>query len=203
MHAFGFLGTGREPILEHLESVARINPKFTFTRIATSVPIDWALKQFILMGFDVRNRRAIIYDKGTEEFTGTTLEGIGQAIAGTLKNPVKTANLFLKVRSIQTSQNLLLDAFQMVTGGPWDVRYNTSKGRFRLSQEMFKAGVNGWILDLLVYCLYTPGEPCCIISPRDESDSDLVRVREESALEVASKVVESMGVMPKWKRFVS
>ncbi|KAI1804699.1 NAD(P)-binding protein [Daldinia bambusicola] len=190
-------------ILGDLKRLARDNPKFTFTRIATGVPIDWALNQFVLMGFDVRNRRAVIYDEGTGEFTGTTLEGIGQSVVGVLQNLDETANRFLKVRSIQTNQNQLLEAFQVVTGQEWKVKHSKSKDLFRSARQRFTSGVKGWILDLLIYHLYGPGEPCCIISSREESDSDLLKVKEETPQEVTAKVVESTKDMPKWGKFVS
>lgn len=45
------------------------------------------MKKFPLMGFDVSKHEVIIYDQGKERFTGTTLEGIGQAVVGTLQHP--------------------------------------------------------------------------------------------------------------------
>ena len=62
------------------------------------------------MGFDVTQRSAIIYESGSEPFTSTTLAGIGQAVAGVMQNPSETATRFVKVLSIQSCQNELLQA---------------------------------------------------------------------------------------------
>jgi ribosomal protein L12E/L44/L45/RPP1/RPP2 len=172
------------------------------------------------MGFNIAERHATIYDAGTEEFTGTTLEGIGQSVVGVLSHPAETANRFVKVRSIQTSQNELLEAFEKVTttttsatttnnnsttntaeekegekeekeegDKKWQVSHSTAQqllvdGR----KKHAEGGGRGWVLDLLVFQLYAPDEARCVVaSSREESDSPLLGVREESADEVVEK----------------
>ncbi|KAK4634700.1 hypothetical protein CLAFUW4_00179 [Fulvia fulva] len=134
--------------------------------------------KFPLMGFDATNRKAIIYDEGTEPFTGTTLEGIGQAVIGVLKHPDETANRFVKVLSIKTSQNQLLNAFEK-TGG-WEISRSTTRELKASGMEKFPQRSSGWTLELAVAQLYESGEARCVVTPWWlESESKLLGVKEE------------------------
>lgn len=142
------------------------------------------------MGFHVESRQAIIYDDGTERFTGTTLEGIGQAVVGVLQYPDKTVNRFVKVMSILTCQNELLEAFQSATGEKWEVQRWSSQALKESGQTKFQAGIRGWVLELVVAQLFDQGEARCLVAPsRGVSDSDLLGVPEESPLEIVNKVM--------------
>ncbi|KAI0107130.1 NmrA-like family protein [Nemania sp. FL0031] len=169
---------------------------FTWTGITIGNPIDWALSKFPRMGFNIAERRATIYDAGTEQFTGTTLEGIGQSVVGVLQHTEETANRFVKVRSIQTSQNALLAAFQRATAtgeeeeGKWEVSHSTAQQTLEDGRRKHAQGANGWALDFVVFQLYAPGEARCIVaSSREESDSALLGVREEGVDEVVEKAL--------------
>lgn len=151
-----------------------------------------AIKRFSLMGFDVKQRSAFIYDDGTEQFTGTTLEGIGQAVVGVLKHPEETANRFVKARSIQTCQNQLLEAFKRVTGQAWKVQRRSANDLLESGRRKHQAGDSGWVLELVVYQLYTPGEARCVVASREDSDAELLGIVEESPEGIARKVMDSI-----------
>ncbi|KAI0837558.1 NAD(P)-binding protein [Hypoxylon sp. FL0890] len=188
---FGEIGAQRRVAWDHAKKVSDANPKFTWTGVSIGNPIDWAIKRFPLMGFDVKQRSAIIYDDGTEEFTGTTLEGIGQAVVGVLKHPEETANRFVKARSIQTCQNQLLDAFQQITGQSWEIKRGSAKDLLESGRKKHQAGVGGWILELVVYQLFEPGEARCIVASKEESDAELLEMKEETSKDIARKVLDT------------
>ncbi|KAI8629978.1 NmrA-like family protein [Xylariaceae sp. FL1651] len=164
---------------------------FSWTGITIGNPIDWALAKFPRMGFNIASRRATIYDAGTEEFTGTTLAGIGQSVVGVLRRPGETANRFVRVRSIQVSQNTLLEAFQRATGGAeWEVERASAAQVLEDGRKKHREGAGGWVLDLLVYQLYAPGEARCVVAAsREESDAPILGVEEETADEVVEKAL--------------
>lgn len=148
------------------------------------------MRKFPLMGFDISTCSAVIYDDGTEEFTGTTLDGIGQAVVGVLQHPEETANRFVKVRSIKTCQQALLDAFQSVTGKEWDVRRATTQGLIESGRRKHQEGVGGWVLDLVVAQLFEPGKARCVVAAsREESDAGLLGMVEESPEDVVRKAL--------------
>lgn len=143
------------------------------------------------MGFDVVNGTAIIYDAGEEIFTGTTLEGIGQSVVGVLRHPNETANRFVNVRSINTCQNELLQAFQKVTGRQWPVRYATTESMKIEGRARYKAGAGGWTLYIAVAQLLDPGMARNVVAPsREESDADLLGVVEETPESIAERVLK-------------
>lgn len=143
------------------------------------------------MGFDVTEKSAIIYDDGTEKFTGTTLEGIGKAVVGVLLHPNETANRFVKVMSITTCQNELLEAFQALTGRQWNIRRSSTKSLMESGRSKLKSGDRGWILDLVIAQLFDVGQARCLVAPSwEDSDSELLGVRYETAQEIVAKVIE-------------
>lgn len=150
------------------------------------------MKKFPLMGFDVANRTAIIYDDGTELFTGTTLAGIGQAVVGVLRNPDKSANRFVKVFSLMTCQKDLLAAFEEVQGLKWQVQRNTTKALMHAGRAKHQSGTGGWILDLVVAQLFDNGVGRCkVAGSREESDSDLLGIVAESPADVVKKILQA------------
>jgi hypothetical protein len=149
------------------------------------------MKKFPMMGFDVENHHAIIYDAGTERFTGTTLSGIGQAVVGTLLNPLATANRFLAVQSICTCQDELLSAFEAATGERWKVERQTTEELIKSGKEDFSDEIGMWRLKLAVATLYDVGQGRGMVSAtREESDANLLGVKEESAGEIVAKLLQ-------------
>ncbi|KAI3326748.1 NAD(P)-binding protein [Xylariaceae sp. AK1471] len=181
---------------------------FTWTGITIGNPTDWALAKFPHMGFNLATHHATIYDAGTEEFTGTTLSGIGQSVVGVFSHLAETANRFVKVRSIQTCQNELLAAFQKAaatststgTGGKeWEVEHSAVKQLLEEGRRKHAQGVRGWVLDLLVFQLYAPGEARCVVTKgekgEEQNDGPLLGVREESVDEVVGK---ALSIHSRW-----
>ncbi|KAF1354593.1 hypothetical protein BDV97DRAFT_86219 [Delphinella strobiligena] len=169
---------------------ADANPGFTWSGVSSGNPIDWALRKFPLMGFDVAAHEAVIYDDGTEMFTGTTLEGIEQSVLGIMRHPQETANRFLKVRSIHICQNELLEAFQSVTDRKWEVRRSTTEALMESGRAKYEKGEAGWVLDLVVAQLFDFGQARCVVAEtRGEADSELLGVKVESARDVVVKAL--------------
>ncbi|KAB5525707.1 NmrA-like family protein [Coniochaeta sp. 2T2.1] len=164
--------------------------KFTWTGVSIGNPIDWALNKFPLMGFNLPARSATIYDSGTEYFSGTTLEGIGRSVVGVLQHPEETKNRFVSVMSIKTCQNELLAAFEEVTGQKWEVKRDTTARLLESGRSRYREGKAGWILELVVTQLFQEGEGRGRVAEgREETDSELLGVREEGTEEVVKKAL--------------
>jgi hypothetical protein len=148
-----------------------------------------ALKEFPTMGFDIAHRSAIIYDQGTEPFTGVTLAGIGQSVVGILQNPDETRNRHLCVQSIQTCQNDILAAFETVTGVAWKVERSTSAELFTRGRAKKENGEGGWVLDLVLGQLYEEGAAHSIVAEKEQGDNDLLGVVEENLMDVVKEIL--------------
>ncbi|KAK8102483.1 NAD(P)-binding protein [Apiospora sp. TS-2023a] len=186
------VGARRHVAWDHAKEKAAANPGFTWTGITIGNPIDWALRKFPRMGFNVAEGTAVIYDSGTEHFTGTTLEGIGQSVVGVLTHPAETANRFVKARSIKTCQKELLEGFQSETSGKhdWSITHEKAVDLLEGGRQKRQSGDRGWILDLLVTQLYEEGSARCVVAAsREDSDAELLGIREETAREVAAKAL--------------
>lgn len=165
---------------------------FSWTGISSGNPVDWALGRFPTMGFDVGSRRAVVYDDGVEAFSGTTLEGIGRAVVGVLRREEETRNRFVRVMSLRTCQRELLAAFEEVTGGKWEVERSSTRGLLERGREKMREGKGGWTLDLAVAQLFDEGQGRCLVAPSwEESDSVLVGVKKESAVDIVKTVMAS------------
>ncbi|KAH0562432.1 hypothetical protein GP486_002871 [Trichoglossum hirsutum] len=143
------------------------------------------------MGFDVANRKAIIYDSGTERFTGTTMVGIANAVIGVLKNADRTANKHLLVRSVETCQNELLTAFEEASGEKWPVTHETTKDLLARGREKYSIGDRGWILDLIVAQLLEEGEGRSIVATHESADNALLEMPEETLLGMVKGILAS------------
>lgn len=148
------------------------------------------MRKFPTMGFDTANSSAVIYDGGEEQFTGTTLEGIGQSVVGVLRRPGETANRFVAVLSIKTCQGELLRAFEAVTARAWAVRRSTARQLAERGRRRLRDGDGGWRLDLVVAQLYDEGQGRGLVAPsREDSDAELLGVAAESPEQVVSKAL--------------
>ncbi|KAF5655851.1 hypothetical protein FHETE_11131 [Fusarium heterosporum] len=179
--------------VDRAKELANKNPGFTWTGIASGNPIDWAMKRFPLMGFNIKNRSAIIYDGGKEYFTGTTLQGIGQSVVGVLQHPEETANQHVKVLSIKTCQNDLLEAFQNGTGSQWSVQKSTTTELIETARRKIREGTGGWNLELAVAQLYEAGKARCLVAPSwEESDSGLLGLIKETPESLVSSILSTI-----------
>jgi hypothetical protein len=144
------------------------------------------------MGFDIAKNSAIIYDNGTEKFTGTTLEGIGQAVVGVLQHPEETKNRCVRVMSILTCQNDLLQAFKSITQKEWEVQRSTTKELLERGREKQRNGERGCTLDLAIAQLLLEGSGHGrVADSREATDSDLLGVTGLSPDELAAAIISS------------
>lgn len=75
-------------------------------------------------------------------------------MVGVMQHPEETANRFVKIRSIKTCQNELLEASQQATGQEWQLQRATTRELKARGEEKSKSGTAGWVLDLVVARLY-------------------------------------------------
>ncbi|KAK6438180.1 hypothetical protein LTR95_005617 [Oleoguttula sp. CCFEE 5521] len=185
----------RRACCAYAQAKAAASPGFTWTGIASGSPIDRVLRLFPAMGFDVASRKAIIYDDGTEMFTGTTLAGIGAAVVGVLRHPEQTANRFVKVMSIKTCQKELLAAFEQAVDGDWKVQRSSASAIIAAGREKLAAGDGSGLRDIAVAHIFDPGEARCVVAPSwEESDSRLLGVEEVSVEDLVAAVVKRASI---------
>lgn len=73
-------------------------------------------------GFNLKEKKAIIYGSGNVKQSSTTLNGVGKVVVHVLKNPQPALNRVIKVSELAWTQNELLDVLKKKLGGDgWEI----------------------------------------------------------------------------------
>ncbi|UKZ68384.1 uncharacterized protein TrAtP1_009423 [Trichoderma atroviride] len=124
-------------LIEYLK--AKQSADFSWTGIATSLLFDWGLANGFLE-YDIATKTATIWDDGNKTFTLTNEKELGAATAAVLKKPEETANKYLFISSVETTQNEILAALEETTGTKWTVNKTTTKEQVDAALEKLGAG---------------------------------------------------------------
>jgi hypothetical protein len=95
------------------------------------------------LGFNLKDKKATIYDSGNEPFTTTNLATIGLAIAAILKKPDETANKYLDIASFVTTQNEILKILEEESGAKWTVEKGDTAAAGKNADESLAKGEYG------------------------------------------------------------
>ncbi|KAF7552985.1 hypothetical protein G7Z17_g3953 [Cylindrodendrum hubeiense] len=107
---------------------------FSWTGLSNGLFFDWTLKRGSTF-VDPKNHKFTLVDSGNELFSASTLGFIGKAVVGILKNPSETANKYLNVAGIVTSQNKILEAIEKFTGSKFDISHTTGDELEKIGDE--------------------------------------------------------------------
>ncbi|TEY61528.1 hypothetical protein BOTCAL_0167g00030 [Botryotinia calthae] len=91
-----------------------------------------------VMGFDLKEHKAVIYNKGKDAYSTTTIASIGTALKNALLHPEETANKYLFISSFRVSQNQILASLEKATGKKWDVTYVDTEEQKKIGMEKIK-----------------------------------------------------------------
>lgn len=106
----------KQRIREHCIKLAEKHAgEFSWTSLATGHFFDYGLHTELL-GLDVEQRTALLFDGGEKEWSASTTWQIGKAVAGILENLGGTANQMLLVHSFRTSQVAVIKAIEQLKG---------------------------------------------------------------------------------------
>ncbi|KAI1313337.1 NAD(P)-binding protein, partial [Xylaria venustula] len=104
----------------------------TYTFILNGPFFDWGLRAGFLA--KIKERSVTLWDGGEQLFSTTTLDSIGQAVVGVLKNPEETKNRPVYVQDVAISLKQILEIGKKVTGSddwkaiPADLNEFVNKG---------------------------------------------------------------------------
>jgi hypothetical protein len=92
-----------------------------------------------LLSFEVKGRKAKIFDDGEIRWSATTLAMIGTAVVRVLQKEEETRNHMLYIQSFCVTQNEVLWSLMKVTGKDWKIRQVNSDDFIReMKREMKK-----------------------------------------------------------------
>jgi hypothetical protein len=78
-----------------------------------------------VFGISLPSKTATIFDSGNELFSMSTLKYVGETVAAVLTHEAETANKYLDIAEITTTQNELLKTFEEETGAKFAVTNRT------------------------------------------------------------------------------
>lgn len=101
-----------------------------------------------LLGFDLRNQKAQIWDEGKASFSASTNEDIAAATIAVLKQPSLVRNSYVYVSSFETTQNQLLSCVEEVSGQRWTTEKVETVEKVKQANDTIASGAQGmqWMM---------------------------------------------------------
>jgi hypothetical protein len=113
--------------------------RIAYTLISTGAFLDWGLDNGIL-GFDIKNHTAVLYDDGKNLASGTTLPTVGKAVVAVLHNPKLTLNKRIYVADATFTQQQALTLFERYTNTKWSVKNITTADARKQAEDNLAKG---------------------------------------------------------------
>lgn len=129
-----------------------------------------------VFGVSLKNRSVEIYDSGSEIVYSTTLPAIGKAVAEILRKPEDTANKFLAIYNVKTTQNEILAGLEEITGEKWKVTKTSTSEALRRGLEGFAQGDVTAFFDILAADMLEDGAGRGILKGNGKYDNELLGV---------------------------
>ena len=120
--------------------ISKESTGLTWTGLINGPFFDWGLSNGFT-GFDLKNKKARIYDDGDHYTDMTVLATIGKAVPAILLKPEGTKNRYVHINSFRVTQNQILAALEKATGGDkWEVEHASSAEEGRKGVELLQKG---------------------------------------------------------------
>ncbi|EXA31210.1 hypothetical protein FOVG_17454 [Fusarium oxysporum f. sp. pisi HDV247] len=135
------LATKKRSIVKHLEKTQDI---MSWTGIICNPWVDFCVIDGLL-GFDMKERKARIYNGGDVPFSTGLRDLAAQSLYALITNPERleeAKNQYIHVASYTVTQNEILDVVKKLTGQEWQVENATSEGVMPEALEDIKKGLN-------------------------------------------------------------
>ncbi|KAF4949147.1 hypothetical protein FSARC_13565 [Fusarium sarcochroum] len=118
----GAILAGKVSNTDYLIELAKKHDWFSWTGLSTGLFLDSGLRSgggFI----NIKDRKVRLVDSGNEPYSTTTLSFVGDAVAAILKKPDETANKYLDIAGVTTTQNEVLKIAEQATGDKFEVSH--------------------------------------------------------------------------------
>lgn len=123
-------------VREYLTALSKEGSDFTWTSLVNG----HFFELIDLLGFDVKKRKAEIFDGGDLKCSASTLAQIGKAVVGILRKPDETKNKMLYMQSFLITQNEVLAELEKISGQKFEVTQVDSKEYIKRKKQESDAG---------------------------------------------------------------
>ncbi|TDZ23577.1 Pinoresinol reductase 1 [Colletotrichum orbiculare MAFF 240422] len=183
----GKILTGKIQITDYLIEISKKHDWFSWTGIAVGPFFDWNFSGGLL-GIDVKNKTAKIFDSGNERFSASTLGFVGKAVAGVLKNPEATANKYIEVASFTTTQREVLKLVEEQTGASYTVTKVQTSELEKIADDKLAKGDWSAFIELLQQHEFGDGKGNAV---KENAAVTLLGLKEEDLKTEIKKVVSA------------
>lgn len=162
----------------------------TWTSIYIGQFFDWGLETG-WFDYDLKNKKATIYDSGNKAWSTTTLETASAAVVKVLLKPEQTKNRPVFVASFTLSQRQLLETLEKATGTTWEVERTSSEETLKKAKELDRQG-NSEALNLFIRVLLygDDADRGANFEKNGLLDNKLLELPVENLTEVVEKIVK-------------
>lgn len=148
--------------------------------------VNRAISGFI--GYDIPNRKAVLYGDGEGPWSTTTFSTIGLAVKNSLLVPNKTANRYIHIASFTPKHNDAIKTLEKITGSKFDVEYvdadaQKAEGLDRVSKGNFEGAAQ-----LIRYIISVDGYGGNFAQIKP-TDNELLSLPKEDFEETLTKIV--------------
>ncbi|KAM0320575.1 hypothetical protein ACHAPQ_009932 [Fusarium lateritium] len=141
---------------DYLIELAEKHDWSLWTGLANSLSLDAGLRNE--RGFvNIKERKFRLVDSGNEPYSTSTLAFIGDAVATILKKPVETANKYLNIAGVTTTQNEVLEIVEEITRDKFEVSRVSSAELEKTGDEKIAKGDSSTFGDYLEQFLFADG----------------------------------------------
>ncbi|KUJ07293.1 isoflavone reductase family protein [Mollisia scopiformis] len=129
------LTKGKRDTIAHLRTKEKEG--LSWTAICVGSFFDWTFALPRVQGWNLPERKALIFDGGIYEYEATNIEQIGRAVAAVLLpgHLEETENKYVYVNSFTVSQTQVLNALEKATGEKFEVEHAKVEELVRLKWE--------------------------------------------------------------------
>ncbi|KAF4988125.1 hypothetical protein FGRMN_9955 [Fusarium graminum] len=175
---------------DYLIELAEKHDWFSWTGLSSGLFLDAGLRNeraFV----NVKDRKFRLVDSGNEPYSTSTLTFIGDAVAAILKKPEETANKYLNIAGVTTTQNEVLKIVEHITGDKFEVSRVSSADLEKVGDEKIANGDFSAFGDYLEQFLFADGAGHSLVG--DNNAIELLGLEEESLEEVIKSVVAELN----------
>ena len=118
----------------------------------------------------------MIYDSGNEPVSATNIDAVAAATGRALHLASKTANKYICISSVTTSQNEILVALEEATGSEWSITRTSTQNLVAQARGKFAKGDYSCFVEFLLVHLFQDGGKRIVVAPGESSGNELLGV---------------------------
>lgn len=161
----------------------------TWSIVANGPFLDWNLYTGF-MGIDLFDKAASLMDGGDNRIVWTTLDSVGEAVAGIMRHPEETANRPIYIQSVVKSCREMLGHVQTALGSEqsWNItEVNGEEANTKALGDLMSGNFNMQTTGTMIRFANTRPE---ISAPWPKSDNDILGIRSMSDDELETLIKE-------------